>query len=86
LIAVILKYLIAHPGPPPDLVRPVLLPEIPLPSTPYGLPSGHTMRATFLAGTLLHRRPMIGGAVVLGIMVSLVYLGDHWTSEVLAGL
>ncbi|HXX39256.1 MAG TPA: phosphatase PAP2 family protein [bacterium] len=51
----------------------------------YGFPSGHTMRTTFLAGTALRRVPALALCVVVGMMVSLVYLGLHWMSEVLGG-
>ena len=52
---------------------------------PAGIPSAHMMRTTLLAGTMLRRVPALAGAIVVGMMASLVYLGVHWTSEVLAG-
>ena len=71
---------------PDDLTRPIgqIGPTIHV--TPYGYPSGHTMRTTLLAGTLLRKRPVIAAGLVAAMMASLVYLGDHWTSEVLGGL
>lgn len=52
----------------------------------YGYPSGHIMRTVLVAGTALRRLPALGAALVVTMMASLVYLGDHWTSEVLGGL
>jgi len=50
-----------------------------------GYPSGHVIRTTLLAGTLLARVPALAVAIVVSMMASLVYLGDHWLSEVLGG-
>jgi membrane-associated phospholipid phosphatase len=85
VFAVILKNLIPHPGPPEELQRHLFRPGLSLP-TPDSFPSGHTTRTTFIAGTLLRRFPLLAGALVLCIMAALVYLGDHWTSDVLGGL
>ena len=52
---------------------------------PEGIPSAHTMRTTLLAGTMLRRVPVLAGTIVVSMMASLVYLGVHWASEVLAG-
>lgn len=85
LLAFLLKHVIPHPGPSPDLHRSI--PRFGVSTaTPFSLPSGHTMRATFIGGTLLRRFPVLAGAVVLCMMAGLVYLGDHWTTDVLAGL
>jgi membrane-associated phospholipid phosphatase len=54
--------------------------------TPYGFPSGHTARTVLFTGTVLRRIPALGVAVVTALALSLVYLGDHWTSEALGGL
>lgn len=54
--------------------------------TPYGFPSGHAARTVLFAGTALRRVPGLSVAVVAALALSLVYLGDHWTSEVLGGL
>jgi len=83
-----LKFLIVHPGPPDALVRPgpgwttglIHVPQ------PYSFPSGHTTRTTFLAGTLLRGTPWLAAALVVCMMAALVYLGDHWTSDVVGGL
>jgi membrane-associated phospholipid phosphatase len=86
LLALLLKHVIPHPGPPTALVRRVLRFGISGPPGGYSLPSGHTMRTTFIAGTVLRRYPLLAGALVLCMMAALVYLGDHWTTDVLAGL
>lgn len=86
LLAVLLKHTIPHPGPPESLQRHILRLGVSTPPTPFSLPSGHTMRTTFIAGTVLRRFPVLAGAVVLCMMAALVYLGDHWTTDVLAGL
>jgi len=85
LVAVGLKHLIVHPGPPPALQRIVLNAGLQLP-TPYSYPSGHTLRTTLLAGTIFRRVPLFAATLVLGMMAALVYLGDHWLSDVLGGL
>lgn len=51
----------------------------------YGFPSGHMVRTTLLAGVGLRRVPALAAAIVVGMGVSLVYLGVHWMSEVLGG-
>ncbi|HLY21491.1 MAG TPA: phosphatase PAP2 family protein [bacterium] len=85
VIAVVFKHLIVHPGPPESLARHLPVPlGAPIQSTPFSLPSGHTMRATFVAGTLLRRFPFAAAALVLGMMAALVYLGEHWLTDVLA--
>lgn len=53
-------------------------------SSPYGFPSGHMMRTTFLTGTALRRVPALGVTIAVGVAASLVYLGVHSISEVLA--
>jgi membrane-associated phospholipid phosphatase len=85
LVAVGFKSLIVHPGPPPAFQRPELHIGLSVP-TPYSFPSGHTLRTTILAGTVLRRIPWLAGLSVLGMMTALVYLGDHWMSDVLGGL
>lgn len=85
LLAVILKHLIVHPGPPAAFVRPGLPVGLYI-ATPYSFPSGHTLRVTLLAGTALRRSRWLGVALVVGMMLALVYTGGHWLSDVLGGL
>ncbi len=85
LVAVLLKHVIVHPGPPPELQRHVLRSALSLHRTPYSYPSGHTIRTTMLAGLLLPRH-WSAGVLVVSMMAALVYLGDHWTTDVLGGL
>jgi membrane-associated phospholipid phosphatase len=85
LLAVTLKHVIVHPGPPESLARPGLPIGLYV-ATPYSFPSGHTLRVTLLAGTALRRSRRLGGALVLGMMLALVYTGGHWLSDVLGGL
>jgi membrane-associated phospholipid phosphatase len=84
-IAFALKYMVPHPGPPPEFQRAVVRYGIGVPE-PYSFPSGHTMRTTFLVGTTLRQVPAAAGILVAAMMMALVYLGDHWTSDVLGGL
>lgn len=84
VIAFGLKYLIPHPGPPPEFQRAVLRLGVSVPQ-PFSFPSGHTMRTAFFAFTALRWAPVAAGALVAAMMAALVYLGDHWTSDVLGG-
>lgn len=84
-IALALKFVIPHPGPPPAFQRPVPFAG-PGVAQPYSFPSGHTMRVTFLAAGALRQVPAAAGALVLAMMAALVYLGDHWMSDVAGGL
>ena len=85
LTAVALKHLVFHPGPPREWHRHVFALGIHA-KTPYSFPSGHTLRTTLLAGIGLGRTRWLAGVVILAMMTALVYLGDHWTSDVLGGL
>ena len=85
LLAVTLKHVIVHPGPPEYLTRPGLPGGFYI-HTPYSFPSGHTLRVTLLAGTALRTNRWLAGAVVLGMMLALVYTGGHWLSDVLGAL
>jgi membrane-associated phospholipid phosphatase len=85
VVALGLKYVIPHPGPPPEFQRAVVRLGVGVPQ-PFSFPSGHTMRTAFFALTALSRAPVAAGALVVAMMAALVYLGDHWTSDVLGGL
>ncbi|MCU1451806.1 MAG: putative DedA/PAP2 family phospholipid acid phosphatase [Acidimicrobiales bacterium] len=81
------KALVARP-------RPLLHPLVH--ATNYGFPSGHATQATAVYGAiafLASRRRSTGrlawpaaGLVVAMVAFSRVYLGVHWTSDVLAGI
>ena len=85
LLAVMLKHLIIHPGPPAEFGRPVIQFGLHA-DLPYSFPSGHTLRTTLLAWTGLRNAPRLAGLLILSMMAALVYLGDHWLSDVLGGL
>lgn len=85
VIAFGFKYVIPHPGPPLEFRRAVVRWGVGVPQ-PFSFPSGHTMRTAFLALTALRRAPVAAGTLVAAMMAALVYLGDHWTSDVLGGL
>jgi membrane-associated phospholipid phosphatase len=86
IVAIILKSTIPYAGPPDSLQRHLLYRRgVSLP-TDFSFPSGHTMRTTLIAGTVLRRRPVLAGLAVICMMTALVYLGDHWTLDVLGGL
>ena len=82
-IEAIMKHVLPHPGPPPELSRSIaLLPHVHTPS-PYSFPSGHVLRATFLAALMLDRWAfwLVAGAMA----ASRVYLNEHWVSDVIGG-
>src|SRR5215472_15412605 len=71
-IALALKFVVPHLGPPAQFQRPVAHAGLALPQ-PYSFPSGHTMRVTFLAASVLRRAPVAGAALILAMMTALVY-------------
>ncbi|HET7265944.1 MAG TPA: phosphatase PAP2 family protein [bacterium] len=85
LLALALKFTIPHPGPPPEFQRAVQRVGLSV-QQPYSFPSGHTTRTTFFAIAALGRTPAAGAALIVVMMAALVYIGDHWTSDVLGGL
>jgi membrane-associated phospholipid phosphatase len=97
-IEAVLKFVLPHPGPPPEFSHPLALPPIlhmmtaPLQlhlKTPYSFPSGHMLRTTFLVGLFCayHPRWRWVGWVVLGAMAGTrLYLNAHWLSDVGGGL
>lgn len=89
------KHWLPHPGVPLALQRPHLIVFPQRLHTPYAYMSGHAFR-TVLLGTVgswmgtgrKSTAAWLGyvlGAVVFLIAIALVYLGDHWASEVVGG-
>ena len=82
----VLKIAFPHLPPPGDRARTVeLLPHLHAPFL-NSFPSGHLARITFLAA-VVHGVPLWVrvGAVVL-MLVSRLYLGEHWLSDCIGGL
>jgi membrane-associated phospholipid phosphatase len=84
-VEVALKLTVPQPPPPEELSRSVeLVPFVHAPF-PGAFPSGHVARIAFLAGIVRVPAWLAVGVVVL-MMVTRVYLADHWPADVLGGL
>ena len=92
-----LKYVLPHSGPPHVLPRHAespLLFHFAAPlffhlSAPYSFPSGHMLRTTFLAALIGNHQPRwrtVGWTLVCAMAFTLLYLNDHWVSDVGGGI
>jgi len=84
-VEVALKLTVPQPPPPEELSRSVAL--VPFVHVPFAgaFPSGHVARIAFLAAVARVPAWLAVGAVAL-MMVTRVYLAEHWPSDVLGGL
>jgi len=95
------KFLVYHPGPPKDFFRYSIPFHFPsgYVQTNYSFPSGHVSRTTFLlvVGIFfsnvfikesVKKKLALIALLLLGLMmiISRIYLGEHWLSDVLGGL
>lgn len=99
ILELISKHWLPHAGVPPWLRRPLLHYRYyawnRFVGTSHGYPSGHAFRTVVLAGAVWRtwlprgrwgRLLRFGlAAVVLVMGAALIYLGDHWISEVVGG-
>jgi undecaprenyl-diphosphatase len=82
---VVIKTVVAQPSPPKELSRSIELLPFAHVAFAGAFPSGHVARAAFLLGVA--RVPAwLAVSLVALMMVTRVYLAEHWPSDVLGGL
>ena len=85
-IEALLKLAIPHAPPPSERNRTIeLLPHVQV-AFASSFPSGHVARVTFLAGIVRGWPRWLPALVVVLMIASRLYLGEHWLSDCLGGL
>jgi membrane-associated phospholipid phosphatase len=92
-----LKYALPHPGPPHEFSRHAEFPLLFHFAAPllfrlpilYSFPSGHMLRTTFLVTLISDHQPRwrtVGWTLICAMAFTLLYLNDHWVSDVGGGI